>query len=159
MAIGKRIRMIRNLRGMTQKELGISIGFDEKTSDVRIAQYEAETRIPKENLVTAIAGALQVSTQALDVPEIDSYLGVIHTLFALEDLYGLTINNVDGALCLTLAPGAGMNFVNMTDMFAAWQQEAEKLKNGDITKEEYDQWRYNYPRNDVHWRSAGIDLS
>ena len=92
------------------------------------------------------------------MPEIDSYLGVIHTLFALEDLYGLTINNVDGALCLTLEPGTGINFINMTDMFAAWQQEAEKLKNGDITKEEYDQWRYNYPRNDVHWRSAGIDL-
>jgi len=34
-------------------------------------------------------------------------------------------------------------------MFLAWQQEAEKLKNGEITKEEYDTWRYNYPRSEA----------
>ena len=27
-----------------------------------------------------------------------------------------------------------------------WQQEAEKLRNGEITKDEYDAWRYNYPQ-------------
>ena len=26
---------------------------------------------------------------------------------------------------------------------------AEKLKNGEISKEEYDRWRYNYPKNDI----------
>ena len=34
----------------------------------------------------------------------------------------------------------------MFDMFNAWQQEAEKLKAGLVTKEEYDTWRYNYPK-------------
>ena len=28
--------------------------------------------------------------QALDIPDIDSYIGLMHTLFALEDIYGLT---------------------------------------------------------------------
>ena len=28
------------------------------------------------------------------------------------------------------------------------QEQAEKLKSGEITQEEYDQWRYNYPKND-----------
>ncbi len=37
MAIGERIRFIRNLRGMTQKYLGMTIGFDEKTADFRIS--------------------------------------------------------------------------------------------------------------------------
>ena len=32
-------------------------------------------------------------------------------------------------------------------MFHAWQEQAEKLKSGEITQEEYDQWRYNYPKN------------
>ena len=35
---------------------------------------------------------------------------------------------------------------SMFDMFHAWQEQAEKLKSGEITKEEYDQWRYNYPK-------------
>ena len=41
MAIGERIRFIRNLRGMTQKWLGQAVGFPPKTADVRMAQYES----------------------------------------------------------------------------------------------------------------------
>ena len=51
MAIGERIRFIRNLRGMTQKYLGTLVGFPEKTADIRMAQYEAGTRTPKEDLL------------------------------------------------------------------------------------------------------------
>jgi hypothetical protein len=39
---------------------------------------------------------------ALTVSDIDSYVGLIHTLFALEDLYGFKISSIDGKLCLTL---------------------------------------------------------
>ena len=51
MAVGDRIKRARNLRGMTQKELGIAIGFEEKSADIRIAQYESNTRTPKEELL------------------------------------------------------------------------------------------------------------
>ena len=55
MAIGERIRFIRNLRGMTQKWLGQAVGFPPKTADVRMAQYESGSRTPKEDLVKAIS--------------------------------------------------------------------------------------------------------
>ena len=96
MAIGERIRFIRNLRGMTQKYLGTLVGFPEKTADIRMAQYEAGTRTPKESLTKALASALEVSPLALNTPDIDTYLGLMHTLFALEDRYGLTIEKRDG---------------------------------------------------------------
>jgi transcriptional regulator with XRE-family HTH domain len=99
MAIGERIRFIRNLRGMTQRRLGAMVGFDEKTADVRMAQYESGTRTPKEKLTADIARALEVSPHALAVPDIDSYTGLLHTLFALEDLYGLAIGSIDDELC------------------------------------------------------------
>ena len=54
MAVGDRIKRARNLRGMTQKELGIAIGFEEKSADIRIAQYESNTRTPKEELLRKI---------------------------------------------------------------------------------------------------------
>ena len=47
MAIGERIRYIRKLRKMTQKELGTAVGFEEKNADIRMAQYESGTRSPK----------------------------------------------------------------------------------------------------------------
>ena len=157
MAIGERIRFIRNLRGMTQKYLGMSVGFDEKTADVRMAQYESGTRTPKEKLVNDIAATLEVSPKALDVPEIDSYVGLMHTLFTLEDLYGLKINSIDGELCLMLDKHKGTTYHSMFDMFSAWQREAEKFKSGEITQEQYDDWRYNYPKREAECFKAEID--
>ena len=153
MAIGERIRTIRNLKGMTQKSLGAAIGFDEKTADVRIAQYESGTRTPKEKLTSDIANALEVSPRTLDVPDIDSYVGLAHTLFALEDLYGIHIGDIDGELCLRLDKDKGMTYLSMLDILSVWQQEADKLRNGEITKEEYDAWRYNYPNKSVEMLS------
>ena len=149
MAIGERIRFFRNLRGMTQKYLGQVVGFPEKTADIRMAQYESGSRTPKAELTENLASALGVSPLALSVPDIDSYNGLMHTLFALEDLYGFRIGKLDDELCICLDKGMGTNYLTMFDMFSAWQEQAEKLKNGEITKEEYDHWRYNYPKFNV----------
>lgn len=157
MAIGERIRFIRNLRGMTQKYLGIAAGFDEKTADVRMAQYEAGTRTPKENLINSLAAALEISPEALTVPDIDSDIGVMHTLFALEDLYGLRINNLNGEFCITLDKFSSASFSSMFDMFNVWQKEYDKFKRGEITKDEYDDWRYNYPKIEAERTKAALD--
>jgi len=50
---------------MTQKNLGTAVGFDEKTADVRMAQYESGMRMPKKKLVATLAGVLEVSPLAL----------------------------------------------------------------------------------------------
>lgn len=55
MAIGERIRFFRNLRGMTQKYLGMQVGFPEKTADIRMAQYESGSRTPKADLTNKLA--------------------------------------------------------------------------------------------------------
>ena len=145
MAIGERIRFFRNLRGMTQKYLGMQVGFPEKTADIRMAQYESVSRTPKADLTNNLAEVFGISAQALTVPDIDSYDGLMHTLFTLEDLYGIRIDKLSDEVCIRLDKGMGENYITMFEMFSAWQKQAEKYKNGEITKDEYDQWRYNYP--------------
>ena len=54
MAIGERIHFFRLLRGMTQKYLGMALGFPEKSADVRLAQYETGSRTPKADLTAAL---------------------------------------------------------------------------------------------------------
>lgn len=156
MAIGERIRFLRNLRGMTQKYLGMTVGFPEKTADVRMAQYESGTRTPKADLTSALAHTLDVSPQALDVPDIDSDIGLMHTLFALEDLRGLKISEADGEICLRLDKSMGRTYDDMMKMLTAWREQAAKLEAGEITKEEYDQWRYHYPAFDTTQRWAKV---
>ena len=105
MAIGERIHFFRLLRGMTQKYLGMALGFPEKSADVRLAQYETGSRTPKADLTAALAQVLDVSPHALSVPDIDSYVGLMHTLFTLEDNYGLKITEQDGELACRLICG------------------------------------------------------
>ena len=148
MAFGKRIKYFRNRKGMKQKELGELLGFLGKTSDVRVAQYETEARTPKADLVKEMAQIFDVSTRAINVPNIDSYLGLMHTLFALEDMYGIKIGEIDGELCLRL-DREHKEYQHLFKPFHAWQQMAAKLESGEISQEEYDNWRYNYPELDT----------
>lgn len=156
MAIGERIHFFRNMRGMTQKYLGQLLGFPEKSADVRLAQYETGARTPKADLTASLANALDVSPQALDVPDIDSYIGLMHTLFTLEDRYGLKIDEADGEVCLKIDISKGKDATRLHEMLCAWRQAAAMLKTGEITQEEYDRWRYHYPEFDTsgHWRTV-----
>ena len=63
MTVGDKIKKIRTFRGMTQKELGLAIGFEEKGADNRIAQYETNYRVPKRELLDKIAEVLRVDRQ------------------------------------------------------------------------------------------------
>ena len=148
MAIGERIRFFRNLRGMTQKYLGTVVGFPEKTADIRMAQYESGSRTPKADLTESLAGVLGVSPLALSVPDIDSYLGLMHTLFTLEDCYGLTVEKGENGVSMRVDPRKGKDAAELSEMLNAWAEQAEKNRNGDISREDYDKWRYNYPKYD-----------
>ncbi|MBR6408133.1 MAG: helix-turn-helix transcriptional regulator [Clostridia bacterium] len=148
MAIGERIKYFRNLRGYTQKGLGMMVGFPERSADIRMAQYESGTRTPKEDLMRTLAYALDVSPSALDVPDIDSYIGLMHTLFALEDLYGFKIDRLEGEVCIRLDKYTGSKYSSLFESFSAWADAAEKYRKGEISKDDYDKWRYYYPQYD-----------
>ena len=156
MAIGERIHFFRNMRGMTQKYLGQLLGFPEKSADVRLAQYETGARTPKADLTASLANALDVSPQALAVPDIDSYIGLMHTLFTLEDRYGLQIDETDGEVCLKVDVRKNKDAAELHKMLCSWRQAAAMLKTGEISQEEYDRWRYRYPEFDTTQRWAKV---
>ncbi|MFR5421681.1 MAG: transcriptional regulator, partial [Oscillospiraceae bacterium] len=117
--------------------------------DVRLAQYDTGSRKPKADLTAALAQVLEVSPQALDVPDIDSYIGLMHTLFTLEDIYGLTVSEADGEVCLKVNKDKGKDAAELSKMLYAWKEQADKLSSEEISREEYDNWRYYYPKFDT----------
>ena len=149
MEIGERIHFFRNKCGITQKQLGRLLGFPDNSADVRLAQYESGTRSPKSEITAALANALDVSPQALTVPDIDSYTGLMHTLFTLEDRYGLQVEQSNGEVCLKVDLRKNKDATELHNMLCVWQEQATKLKSGEITQEEYDNWRYHYPEFDA----------
>ena len=87
MTVGEKIKTIRTFRGMTQRELGLAVGFPEKNADNRIAQYETDYRVPRKEMLDKIAFALH--TNCLNFYSIYEGAGaaedIMRTLFWLEE--------------------------------------------------------------------------
>ena len=58
----------------------------------------------------------------------------MHTLFTLEDIYGIRIDRLFDEVCIRLDKGVSANYITMVEMFSSWQKQAEKLKNGEFQK-------------------------
>lgn len=149
LGIGRRINFFRRLHGLTQKELGALLGFSEKSCDVRVAQYESGDRIPKEEMLQKLAAVFKISPLALKVPEFGSWVQRMHIFFAMEDMYGARISKIDDEYYLRIEE-KNNNEKLVTGVRNAvlqeWLDKVQALEQGKITKEAYDDWRYNYPK-------------
>ena len=110
MAIGERINFFRKKNNLTMNYLGQQLGFPAKGADVRIVQYENNSRKPKADLTAKMAEIFGVSPEALSVPDIDTYIGLMHTFFTLEDMYGLTIDKIDDCILIRISVSRADSF-------------------------------------------------
>ena len=68
----------------------------------------------------------------------------------------MQIDKIGGEVCLRLDKSKGRTYDEMLKMLTAWHEQAAKLEAGEITKEQYDQWRYRYPEFDTTQRWAKV---
>ncbi len=141
MDVGKKIKRFRTAQGLSQKELALKSGMSEPA----IRNYELGNRTPSDKQLEKIAGALGVSIYAISDPNLENYYGMMHALFYLEDEYSIIPKEIDGQVYLAVESKNAASS-SISEMLSSWNSEFEKLKSGEITKEEYDMWRYSYPR-------------
>lgn len=139
MNIGKRLRNIRNHRNLTQQELGVKIGIDEKSAGVRIIQYEKGLRTPRKEYVEKFSEVLNVMPEAINVPTINDSTGLMHLLFALEEFFDFRITELDNKVCLIFGK-------EVESLLSEWYEKNKSFQNGDISENEYKDWQYNYKR-------------
>ena len=135
--IGKRIRLFRERRGLTQKQLGEMSGIIEAT----IRKYEIGQRNPKPDQVAKIAEALGVTPYALTPTRIETDADVISLILAIDELIGITFDGKkDGKGKIdpkTLTLHIDNGFVN--DALTRWgnaKNHLQKMKSTDIPKEQ-----------------------
>ena len=141
MAVGERIKRVRNTRGITQKELGLSVGFDDSSADVRIAQYESGTRTPKEDMLRKIADILDVNYRSLYEPSLYAAEDVMYTLFELDEHYRLSLSETSNKQI-----GVSFNSKLLNDFMCEWLLRKQELADGAITGDEYREWKLNWPQ-------------
>lgn len=146
MTVGDKIRKIRLVRGMTQKELGEKVGL----TDVRIRQYELNNRTPKEELLRKIAEVLEVNYYALCEPRWSSMEELVFALFELEEegLLGLQYisSSLGDASQDSLQEQVAITFKEeeIHWFLKEWLMRKEELQAGKICEEEYEEWKRNW---------------
>ena len=150
MSVGNRIKRARTFRRMTQKELGIAVGLDEKSADIRIAQYESGTRTPKENLLKKIAEALDVNYRSLYESNLYAAEDIMYALFELDEHY---LNTSLYEVFDTSDPDSpeihmAVSFHNhlLDGFLKEWKLRKKQLADGEIDREEYLEWKLNWPQ-------------
>ena len=131
---------------MTQKDLGLAIGFNERTADVRMAQYESGTRVPKEAVIVKIADVLKVNADYLMTPAIDKTEEIIHALIYLDELNQLKMEAEE----YTTPEGKDLRRIKLSLTYLntyleEWYEKKKALENEEITQDEYYEWKINWP--------------
>ena len=62
---------------------------------------------------------------------------------------GLPVSEADGKVCLKVNKDKGKDAAELSKMLCAWKEQADKLSTGEISKDDYDRWRYYYPKYDT----------
>ena len=151
-SIAGKIKFIRQIRGLTQQQLGIKCGFSDSSAYVRIGQYESGKKTPRKDAIKNIANALDINEKVLFDGDLSDFQGMAHALFDIEDFHGLHPVKVDGEYYLKFSSDTDVSKYNL--FLEAWdKQRTEATINTDLdTKEsikskllKYAFWRYTFP--------------
>lgn len=163
MTTGEKIHRIRLHRKLTQKELGDLIGLTAN----RVAQYEMGYRVPKKPLLEQMAQALEVSPLALLEPITGTLSDIMETLFWMDEevpgIFRLTtirrdgteedsdssLPQLEGDLVIPNSPSPptilwtenGM----LDSLFKEWAEQQTAYYSGQITHEQYFEWKLRWP--------------
>ena len=115
-----------------------------------LSLYESNTRTPKEELLRKIAEVLDVNYRSLYEPTLYAAEDVMYTLFELDEHYpGTRLYEVTDTTDPDLPEkhmAVSFRYRLLDDFLKEWQLRKKQLREGEITKEEYLEWKLNWPQ-------------
>ena len=167
MNVGQKIQRKRKFRGLKQSELAKLIGLGEK-AQARIGQYESGYRFPSDKTLEKISKALDVSIYSLQDMKLGTTIELVELFFWLEEespglLHAFQMKRFPGERVNTTqdinvyyhdnmhwpahAPhGFWLEYGSVfDDCLAEWAFRQNELRIGLITREEYFEWKINWP--------------
>lgn len=162
MTFGQKLLKYRLMRNMTQKDLGLAVGFSAATADSRIRKYEKDIMAPKKDIREKIAQALDIHISALSDVDIASPEDMIQSLFQFEDEYSMKIDKIDGKIALTFDESKA-NCDQLLGFLYAWHSQKNLYAlNADDENEQkkYQIWKARFPYDiSEYWEQLNQNLS
>jgi len=172
-SFGSKLKYVRVFRGLTQRALGVLMGYEEKSADVRIRHYEIGINIPRKPILSMLADVLDVNVINFHVEETGSLEHVMQILFWLDEINpstfnpiqlekvprkkGLMMNPEHDESDLTVkyhdsdywpanAPMAiWFDSIALNSYVQEWMERKRELQAKLITRDEYFEWKLNWP--------------
>ena len=158
MTLGDKIRKYRTLKGLTQKELGLKVGFSAATADSRIRKYEKDLMAPKIDIRKRIADALNVDLSALSDIDIHSDEDIMQVLFFLEEACELEIERTLEETRLIFR-NDNANTTQLISYLYSWYIQKKNLPSDTDesyhdAKSQYQAWQARFPQDlTEYWKS------
>lgn len=127
----KKIRLIRAIRSLTQKQLAEKVG----THEVMIRKYEIGKAVPRDEQLRKIAMALEVNANSLREFEINDENDVLPLLFAIDEKFPITIKEIDGV------PGIFFESDSLNYSLSDWQAMKKLMMMGQQNTDNYELWK------------------
>ncbi len=166
MQIGERLKKVREFRKITQKELGLALGYPIKSAGVRIAQYESCAISPKLETAKEMAKVLRCNFQNLHIGDVPNAASrIMFDMFWLEEIAGFSLYvfqlekyededdrrivhgkvNCDKFWGVYPPVALAFNYPLINDFMREWAIRFKEFSNGEITLGEYFEWKINWP--------------
>lgn len=163
MTLGKKIKEYRLLHDMTQKELGMKIGFSASTADSRIRKYEGDLMAPKSEIRNKLVQALDVDPSALSDIDIHSIEDVVRTFFFMEEYLGFEIESFNSDQLSLFNKEktyySKWDISTLNSYMYIWYEQKKNLlniknDNQEDSNKEYELWKSRFPRDIyTYWNS------
>ena len=163
MTLGEKIKKYRLMKNLTQKDLGIKVGFSAATADSRIRKYEKDIMAPKNDIRQKIAYALDIDLSALSDINIESYEDIMQILFLFEENLGMEIERKDGKTHLIFDDN-NKDIEKFISYLYIWHSQKKNLisTSDTISTEEmykYKIWKSRFPKDiNAYWNKQLDDL-
>lgn len=136
MISGEKLKKLRLLRELTQKELAIKSGL----TDSAIRNYELGYRSPNKDQLIKIAEALACDVSAL----------IDHTPISNFEFMQILLDYEEDLKIRPLVEDSTIGLLShdmtFNDFLIEWDEMRKKHYNGEITDEEFEDWKLSYPK-------------
>ena len=137
MISGKKLKELRLIRNLTQKELAIKSGI----SDAAIRNYELGNRSPTKQQLDKIASALTCDPGAITDHNLYTNIDFYQIIFDLETNFTLRPYRDESGMSFLMS-----NSPEFNDFLKEWDDMRKKHYNNEISDEEFRDWKISYPK-------------
>lgn len=136
MISGEKLKKLRLLRELTQKELAIKSDL----TDSAIRNYELGYRSPNKKQLLKIAEALECDVSVL----------IDHTPISIFEFMQILFDYEDDLKIKPLIEESSIGLIshdeNFNDFLVEWDEMKKKHYNEEVTDDEFEDWKLSYPK-------------